>query len=80
MPREWKDKEEDKEKKEAQKAQAQLYLLRFTALVPHPASYPMGTSGRVVKLTTHVHLVSRSKNELSYTSISPICLRGVVHS
>jgi hypothetical protein len=35
----------------------------------HPASYPMGTGGeRGVKLTTHLHLVPRSKNEWSYTS------------
>jgi hypothetical protein len=42
----------------------------------HPASYPMGTrgillwkqSGSGVKLTTHLHLVSRSKNAWSYTS------------
>jgi hypothetical protein len=29
---------------------------------------PWGYSGRVVKLTTHLHLVPRSKNEWSYTS------------
>jgi hypothetical protein len=42
----------------------------------HSASYPMGTrgsfpwgwSGRSVKLTTHLHLVPRSKNEWSCTS------------
>jgi hypothetical protein len=42
----------------------------------HPASYPMGTRGsfpgskaaRDMKLTTHLHLVLRSKNEWSYTS------------
>jgi hypothetical protein len=37
----------------------------------HPASYLMGTrgySGRGVKLTTHLHLVSRSKNSWGYTS------------
>jgi hypothetical protein len=41
----------------------------------HPASYPMGTRGSFpggkaaggVKLTTHLHLVPRSKNEWSYT-------------
>jgi hypothetical protein len=45
----------------------------------YPASYPMGTrgsfpgeSGRGVKLTTHLHLLPRSKNERSYTSI-PHC-------
>jgi hypothetical protein len=45
--------------------------------VAHPASYTMdvpgalslGYSGRGVKLTTHLHLVPRSKNEWSYTSI-----------
>jgi hypothetical protein len=54
----------------------------------HPASYPMGTrdsfprgkSGRGVKLTTHLPLVPRSKNEWSYTSTPPICLHGVVLS
>jgi hypothetical protein len=43
----------------------------------HPPSYPMGTEGsfpgvkaaRGVSLTTHLHLVPRSKNEWSYTSI-----------
>jgi hypothetical protein len=43
----------------------------------HPASYPMGTrssfpGGKAVwgvKLTTHLHLVPRWKNEWSYTSI-----------
>jgi hypothetical protein len=28
----------------------------------HPTSYTMGSSGRDVKLTTHLHLVPRSKN------------------
>jgi hypothetical protein len=54
----------------------------------HPASYPMGTRGsspegkvgRVVKLTTHLILVPRSKNAWSYTSIPPIRLHGVVLS
>jgi len=31
-----------------------------------------------VKLTTHLHLVLRSKNAWSYTSTSPIPLHGVV--
>jgi len=31
-----------------------------------------------VKLTTHLHLVPRSKNELSCTSTPPIRLHGVV--
>jgi hypothetical protein len=30
--------------------------------------FPCGQSGRDVKLTTHLHLVPRSKNEWSYTS------------
>jgi hypothetical protein len=42
----------------------------------HPASYPMGTRGsfpggkvaRSMKLTTHLHLVLRSKIDWSYTS------------
>jgi hypothetical protein len=35
----------------------------------HPASCPMGMGGgRGVKLTTHLHLVPRLKNEWSYTS------------
>jgi hypothetical protein len=45
----------------------------------HPASYPMGTggsfpgiNGRGLKLTTHLHLVPRSKEEWSYTSTPPI--------
>jgi len=33
-----------------------------------------------VKLTTHLHLVPRSKNEWSYTFTLPICLHGVVLS
>jgi hypothetical protein len=53
-----------------------------------PTSYPMGTRGsfpgskeaRGVKLTTHLHLVPRSKNEWSYTSIPPIRLHGMVLS
>jgi len=31
-------------------------------------------------LTTHLHLVLRSKNEWHYNSIPPICLHGVVLS
>jgi hypothetical protein len=34
----------------------------------HAASYPMATRGRGVKLTTHLHLVPRSKNAWRYTS------------
>jgi len=33
-----------------------------------------------VKLTTHLHLVPRSKNEWNYTFTTPIRLRGVVLS
>jgi hypothetical protein len=33
-----------------------------------------------VKLTTHLHLVPRSRNAWSYTSIPPIRLHGVVLS
>jgi hypothetical protein len=51
----------------------------------HPASYQMGTRGsfpgdkrRGVKLTTHLHLVPRSKNAWSCTSTLPIRLHGVV--
>jgi len=33
-----------------------------------------------MKLTTHLYLVSRSKNAWSYTSTPPICLHGVVRS
>jgi hypothetical protein len=52
----------------------------------HPASYPVGTgvsfpgskAARGVKLTTHLHLVPRSKKELSCTSTTPIRLHGVV--
>jgi hypothetical protein len=42
--------------------------------------FPWGQSGRGVKLTTHLHLVPRSKNEWSYTSTPPIRLNGVVLS
>jgi hypothetical protein len=53
----------------------------------HPASYPMGTrssfpgggggSSRGVKLTNHLHLVSRSKNELYLHSPNTPSWRGV---
>jgi hypothetical protein len=33
---------------------------------------PWGYSGRIVKLTTHLHLVPRPKNEWSYTFTPPI--------
>jgi hypothetical protein len=53
----------------------------------HLASYPMGTKGSFpggkaagsVKLTTHLHLVPRSKNEWNCTS-TPTRLHGVVLS
>jgi hypothetical protein len=52
----------------------------------HPASYPMGTgyvfpwgySGRSVKLTTHLHLLPRLKNEWSYTFTPPLRLHCMV--
>jgi hypothetical protein len=47
----------------------------------HPASYPMGTGGRFprrgVKLTTHLHLVPRSRMLELYLHFL-ICLPGVV--
>jgi hypothetical protein len=50
----------------------------------HPACYPMGTRGSFpgvkVKLTTHLHLVPRSKNEWSYISTPLVRLHGVVLS
>jgi hypothetical protein len=46
----------------------------------HPVFYPMGTSGRGVKLIIHLHLVPRSKNDWSYTFTPPIRLHGVVLS
>jgi len=53
-----------------------------------PASYPMGTrcsfpggkGGLDVKLTTHLHLVPRSKNAWSYTSTPQIRRHGMVLS
>jgi hypothetical protein len=47
----------------------------------HPASYTMGTRGSFlgsVTLSTHLHLVPRSKNEWSYTFTPPIRLHGVM--
>jgi hypothetical protein len=49
----------------------------------YPASYPMDTRNSFpggVKLTTHLHLVPRSKNEWSYTSTPPVGLHGVMLS
>jgi hypothetical protein len=45
-----------------------------------PAALSLGVSGRSVRLTTHLHLVPRSKNEWSYTSTPPIRLHDVVLS
>jgi hypothetical protein len=45
-----------------------------------PGALSWGWSGRGVKLTIHLHLVPRSKNEWSYTSTPPIRLHGVVFS
>jgi hypothetical protein len=42
--------------------------------------FPWGQSDRGVKLTTHLHLVPRSKDAWSYTSTPPIRLHGVVFS
>jgi hypothetical protein len=52
----------------------------------HPGSYLMGTRGSFpggkaagrVKMTTRLHLVSRSKNQWSYTSTPPVRLHSVV--
>jgi hypothetical protein len=54
-----------------------LYLLP-TQWVPGFLS--LGVDGRGVKLTTHLLLVSRSKNKWSYTFIPPIRLHGLVLS
>jgi hypothetical protein len=40
--------------------------------------FPWGSIGRGVKLTTHLHLVPRSKNAWCYTSTLSINLHGVV--
>jgi hypothetical protein len=50
-----------------------------TSSEAHPASYPMGTGGpfpqiqrgRGVKLTTHIHLVPRSRMSRGYTASPP---------
>jgi hypothetical protein len=55
-----------------------------TSCEVHPASYPIGyrgpfrgvKHGRVVTLTTHLHLVPRSRISGSYTSCLPCCLHG----
>jgi hypothetical protein len=48
----------------------------------HSASYSVGTRAlsRGAKLTTHLHLVPRSKNAWSHTTTLPIRLHGVVLS
>jgi hypothetical protein len=45
----------------------------------HPASSPMATGGRGVKLTTHHHLEPRSRIVELYLH-SPVRLHGVVHN
>jgi hypothetical protein len=45
---------------------------------PWALSLGVKRPGGGVKLTTHLHLVPRSKNVWSYTSTPPICLHGVV--
>jgi len=40
--------------------------------------FPWEWSGRGVKLTAHLHLLSNSKNAWSYISTTPICFHGVV--
>jgi hypothetical protein len=65
-----------------------LYYRVQTGYGTHPASYPMDARGSFpgdkavggVKLNTHLHLVSRTKNVWSYISIPPIRLHGVVLS
>jgi hypothetical protein len=55
-----------------------------TSSKAHPASYPMGTGnpvsggkrGRSVTLTTHIHLVPRSRMSRSYNSSHPWSLHG----
>jgi hypothetical protein len=42
--------------------------------------FPWVWSGRGVKLTTHLHLMPRSKNAWNYTSTPPIGLHGVMFS
>jgi hypothetical protein len=45
-----------------------------------PGVLSLGVKRPGVKLTTHLHLVPRSKNEWSYNSTPPIRLHGVVFS
>jgi hypothetical protein len=60
-------------------------LCAQTCSEAHPASYQMGTGGpfqgvnrgRGVTLTTHPHLVSRSRMSRSYTSFPPSRLHGL---
>jgi hypothetical protein len=40
--------------------------------------FPWGYSSQGMKLTTHFHLVLRSKNVWSCTSTPPVCLHGVI--
>jgi len=45
-----------------------------------PGALSLGESGRCLKLTTHLYLVPRSKNEWSCTFTPTIHLHGVVFS
>jgi len=42
--------------------------------------FPWRQSSQGIKLTTHLHLVPRSKNVQSYTSTPPLQIHGVVLS
>jgi hypothetical protein len=55
-----------------------LYCVQISS-GPHPASYPLESGGRGVKLTTHLILLPRSG---MHGAIAPslICLHGVVLS
>jgi preprotein translocase subunit SecG len=64
-----------------------IIIIIQTGSGAHPASYPMGTRGsfpevkRPGREADHSpHLVPRSKNEWSYTSVPPIRLPGMVLS
>jgi hypothetical protein len=55
-------------------------LLRSLLFSGYQGLFPWGQSGRGVKLTTHLHLVPKSKNVCSYASTSLIRFHGVVLS
>jgi hypothetical protein len=59
-----------------------LYILNRPSLLSngYQGSFRGGKAAGSVKLTTHFHLVPRSKNEWSYTSTHPIHFHGVVLS